>query len=136
MLLRMSCMEHDFVVRGRGLTSISAGVLEEPASSLAAVAAAAAAGGGGGLGVPGAGLFGTLGDGEEDEEAGAAAAVAAVAAATEAEREAATAGGAGTREVGGKESVQESFCVVKERGRVFSRAGGASCVLEWVSKHC
>lgn len=94
MLVRMSCMEHDFIVRGRGLTSLSAGLLEETASSLAG-------GGGGGVGLPGSGLFGAL-DGE-DEAAGAAAAVAAVAAATEAEREAATAtaGDAVTQEVSG-----------------------------------
>ncbi len=67
MLVRMSCMEHDFVVRGRGLTSLSAGVLEDPASSSL----------GGGLeGLGGSGLFGSLGGagggggGEEDEAAG------------------------------------------------------------------
>lgn len=122
MLVRMSCMEHDFIVRGRGgVQSLSAGLLEDP-GSLGALGQVV--GGAGGLGLAtGPGLFGSLGGGggmgrDDDEAAGVAAAVAAVEAATAAEREAsvaaaaaaaaggasasasaATAGGTGTREV-------------------------------------
>ncbi|CAM9194326.1 unnamed protein product [Ectocarpus sp. 6 AP-2014] len=103
MLVRMSCIEHDFVVRGsRSMTSSSlstTGVLEEPSSMAGLGLFGAMGGGGGGSGVGGG-----------DEDAGAAAAVAAVAAAEAAAAAeggsgggvvvapAATEGGAGTQE--------------------------------------
>ncbi|CAM9536751.1 unnamed protein product [Pylaiella littoralis] len=106
MLVRMSCIEHDFIVRGRGVASLSAGLLEDPSFL--------GASGGGRRGLElttGSGLFGSLGGGggggrggggrDDDEAAGVAAAVAAVEAATAAEREASVAAAAAAAGGGG-----------------------------------